>query len=99
MSDRYTFRAGYIFDEAPMPNSTLDPQQPDGDRHIYTAGLDWKLGNKAVLGVAYNFIYGEERRKDNEIMPYLPDDPRNLRANGDYKLRTHSLALSLYYRF
>ena len=99
MSDRYTFRAGYIFDEAPMPNSTLDPQMPDGDRHIYTAGLDWKLGDKAVLGVAYNFIYGEERQKDNEIMPYLPDDPRNLRANGDYKLRAHSLALSLYYRF
>jgi long-chain fatty acid transport protein len=96
MSDRYTFRAGYIFDEAPMPDSTLDPQMPDGDRHIYTAGLDWKLGDKAVLGVAYNFIYGEERRKDNEIMPSLPE---HLRANGDYKLRAHSLALSLYYRF
>ncbi|MCK4826499.1 outer membrane protein transport protein, partial [bacterium] len=88
--------AGYTFDEAPVPDSTLDPQVPDGDRHAYTAGLDWKLGDKTVLGVAYNFICGEERRKDNEIMPYLPE---HLRANGDYKLRAHSLALSFYYKF
>jgi long-subunit fatty acid transport protein len=79
-----------------MPDSTVDPQQPDGDRHIYTAGLDWKLGAKTVLGIAYNFIYGEEREKDNRIMPSLPEQ---LRANGDYKQRTHSLAFSLYYRF
>jgi len=96
MSDHYTFRVGYIFDEAPMPDSTVDPQQPDGDRHIYTAGLDWKLGNKTVLGIAYNFIYGEEREKDNKIMPNLPEQ---FRANGDYKQRTHSLAFSLHYRF
>ena len=96
MSDRYTFRAGYIFDKAPVPDSTLDPQLPDGDRHIYTAGLDWKIWDKTVLGVAYNFIYGEERHKDNEIMPYLPE---HLRANGDYKQRIHSVGLSLHYRF
>ena len=96
MSDRYIFRAGYIFDKAPVPDSTLDPQLPDGDRHIYTAGLDWKLWDKTVLGVAYNFVYGKERKKDNEIMPYLPE---YLRANGDYKQRIHSLAFSLHYKF
>ncbi|MDL1958786.1 MAG: OmpP1/FadL family transporter [Deltaproteobacteria bacterium] len=99
MSDRYTFRAGYVFDKAPVPDSNLDPQLPDGDRHIYTAGLDWKLWDKTVLGVAYNFMYGKERHKDNEIMPYLPDDSRNLRANGYYRQRVHSVGLSLYYKF
>jgi hypothetical protein len=66
---------------------------------VYSAGfaiMQQGTGPMAVLGVAYNFIYGEERQKNNEIMPYLPEQ---LRANGDYKLRTHSLALSLYYRF
>jgi long-chain fatty acid transport protein len=96
MSDRYTLRAGYVFDKAPVPDSTLDPQLPDGDRHVFTAGLDWKLWDKTVLGFAYNFIYGEERRKDNEIMPYLPE---HLRANGNYKQRVHSVGLSLHYRF
>ena len=96
MSDIYTFRAGYVFDKAPVPDSNLDPQLPDGDRHVYTAGLDWKLWDKTVLGFAYNFMYGKERHKDNEIMPYLPEQ---LRANGDYKQRVHSVGLSLHYRF
>jgi long-chain fatty acid transport protein len=96
MSDRYTFRAGYIFDKAPVPDSTLDPVLPDGDRHAYTAGLDWKLWDKTVLGVAYSFVYGKERHKDNEIMPYLPE---HLRANGYYRQRIHALALSFYHKF
>lgn len=96
ISEHYTLRAGYIFDEAPMPDSTLDPQLPNGDRHIYTAGFDWKLSNKTLLGVAYNFIYGKECHKDNEIMPSLPE---YFRANGYYRQRIHSLAASFNYKF
>jgi long-subunit fatty acid transport protein len=73
-----------------------DPQLPQGNRHIYTAGLDWQIGDKIILGIAYNYIDEDKRKKDNEIMPDLPE---GLRANGDYESSIHSVGLSLHYRF
>ena len=96
VTDSHTLRAGYIFDESPVPSSTLDPQLPQGNRHIYTAGLDWQIGDKIIMGIAYNYIDEDKRKKDNEIMPDLPE---GLRANGDYESSIHSVGLSLHYRF
>jgi long-chain fatty acid transport protein len=96
LSDFVTLRAGYIFDESPVPNSTLDPQMPDGDRNIITAGFDWRVRENLVVGAAYNFIDGDERTKDNAVIEGLPED---LLASGDYEQRVHSLGLSVHYTF
>ncbi len=95
-SPEYTFRFGYIFDQSPVPRSTLDPQLPDGNRDIYALGLDYRLNSQMVLGFAYNFIYGHKREKDNDILETLLEADR---ANGEYKQRIHSFALSFLYRF
>ncbi|MEA3385823.1 MAG: OmpP1/FadL family transporter [Thermodesulfobacteriota bacterium] len=96
VTDNHTLRVGYIFDESPVPGSTLDPQLPQGNRHIYTAGLDWQIGNDIILGIAYNYIDEDKCKKDNKITPNLPN---GLRANGDYEFDVHSVGLSLHYRF
>lgn len=42
------------------------------------------------------FIYGEERQKDNEIVPSCPNTSG---PTGIINKRAHSLALSFYYKF
>lgn len=37
-------RAGYIWDESPVPNSTLSAFLPDNDRHAFTLGVGLDLG-------------------------------------------------------
>ena len=52
-----TLRCSYRFMESPIPDSTLSPVLPDGDRHIVAVGLGWKVDNHAIdLSYAYNMI-------------------------------------------
>ena len=96
ITDKYTLRVGYIFDHSPAPGKNLDPMIADSNRRIYTLGLDWHITNRACLGLAYSYIDASRRRKENNISPDLPKD---LRANGTYEQKTHSVGLSLRYRF
>ncbi len=91
-----TVRFGYIFDQSPVPGKTIDPQLPDGNRMIFAAGFNYKIRPDMVLGVAYNYIDGIKRVKDNDIMENLPEI---YRVNGDYDQNIHSLGISLAYRF
>jgi long-chain fatty acid transport protein len=43
-SEAWTFRAGYAFDESPVPESTLDPLVPHFDSHLFTFGLGYWQG-------------------------------------------------------
>ncbi len=95
-SPDYTLRLGYIFDQSPVPDSTIDPQLPDGNRDIYTVGVDYRVRKGLKLGLAYNFIYGHRRIKDNNILDSLLAADR---ANGKYRQRIHSLGISLHYIF
>jgi len=91
-----TLRLGFIYDKTPVPDETLDPQLPDADKMIYTAGLEYKWSNRLITGIAYNYINGRGRTKDNDVPPLLPE---SLRANGKYEQSVHSLGLSINYQF
>jgi long-chain fatty acid transport protein len=91
-----TIRAGYIFDESPVPDETMDPSIPDADRHIFCLGGDYRVKD-FTIGIAYNYILGEKRDKNNNIgSDILPGDNR---ANGEYQQTSHSLAVSISYSF
>jgi len=96
MSDRYIVRCGYIFDQTPVPDSTMDPMLPDADRHVFTAGIDWKFSKAFTMGMAYNYIHGVERAKHNLIGIGLP--PVNM-VNWDYSQRIHSVGFNFNYAF
>ncbi len=91
-----TLRLGFIYDNSPVPDETLDPQLPDADKMIYTAGIEYKWSNRLITGIAYNYINGRGRTKDNDVLPFLPE---HLRANGKYEQSVHSLGLSINYQF
>ena len=89
-------RAGYIYDLTPVPDSSLDPQVPDANRHIFTVGGDLKV-MRFTLGVAYNYILSESRTKNNTVVVNGVAAP--LQANGRYNSDAHSLGLSCSFQF
>jgi long-chain fatty acid transport protein len=92
-------RAGYTFDMTPVPDSTLEPQMPDSNRHIFAVGGDLKVFRRLTLGIAYNFILNEDRNKDNLIAFNGVPLPQAAQVNGKYQSTTHSLGLSSRFEF
>lgn len=93
VKDNMKIRAGYIYDLTPVPDESFDPQLPDANRHIFTVGGDLKI-RSLTLGIAYNYILSESRRKNNQIMLNGVALPPQFQANGRYKSNVHSLGLS-----
>jgi long-chain fatty acid transport protein len=98
VKDNMKIRAGYTFDMTPVPNSTIEPQVPDSNRHIFAVGGDLKVW-RLTLGIAYNFILNEARNKDNLIAFNGVPLPAPAQVNGKYQSHTHTLGLSAAYDF
>jgi long-chain fatty acid transport protein len=57
-------RAGFIFDESPVPRSTLDPLVPSGSRDFLCLGVGTHFG-RFTVDVGYNHVWDQGRRWDN----------------------------------
>ena len=86
VTDNFDVRAGYAYDETPQPERTVGPELPDADRHNYTVGFGYKIG-QATFDVAYMFVDFKDRKVDNSIQ------------TGTYKSEAHLIAANLTYRF
>lgn len=54
-TDAFAVRAGYLYDESPIPSDSIDYAMPSSDRHMFTTGLGYKIG-KWTLDSHYAFI-------------------------------------------
>ncbi|MES2571445.1 MAG: outer membrane protein transport protein [Verrucomicrobiota bacterium] len=86
-SNGFQASAGYAFSENNAPASTFTPGIPDGDRHVFSAGIggrgahwDWDLG--------YQYSFTNFRTINN-----------NGPADGKWRLHTNAVMLSVGYRF
>lgn len=60
MDERWTIMFGYAYDNAPMPDDTMDFMVPTGDRQ--TASIGFKYHNKnATLAFAYGYMWIKDR--------------------------------------
>jgi long-chain fatty acid transport protein len=85
-----SLRAGVIYDETPVPDSTLDPTLPDADRMIGTVGAGMKFGPMSA-DLAYMAVMLEERSVESSV---------TFPTKATYPARTiNLLALSLGYTF
>jgi long-chain fatty acid transport protein len=57
-------RAGFVWDETPIPRRTLDPLVPSGNRKMYCGGMGINLG-KLTFDLAYSYLDDQDRRWDN----------------------------------
>ena len=89
LSPVWLVRAGYLFSENSMPDSTYTPSIPAYDRHIFSLGLGWR-GKSNRIDATYGFIYNPDRTVTGAS---------NAAFNGSYRHQWHVLSLSFTHLF
>ena len=87
LSDRWALRAGYVWDESPVPDTTRAPEMPGSDRQMVMLGAGWNNG-RVGIDLAYSYLWAE----DAEMGTALP-------IPGSFETTTHLVALSARYSF
>ena len=92
-------RAAFLYDQSPVPRSTLDPLVPSGDRSVLCLGVGVHFGRYTV-DVGYNHVWDQSKRWTN------PSGNVNLgpypltRVTGQFQdAYADLLAVNVTYRF
>ena len=100
--DWLTLRAGYVWDQSPVPNRYQDYLVPTGDRHMGSVGfgLQWGEDNAWTLDFAYAYIKPKNRFYDDRPTGFGPDDRNTGTVKGNTRnMYTQLAAVSLGYRW
>ncbi len=79
LNDTWTLRAGYGFNQTPVPRATSEPSLPVGDTHAVSLGVGYRLSEHATLDFAYILSYGMSRTLNNASAP--PDSSYDAISN------------------
>jgi long-chain fatty acid transport protein len=88
LAERYAVRAGYAFDQNPIPDKSLGPELPTGDTHYVTLGFGYKW-NKLTLDVAYAHLFIKDRTVTSSI--------RSPQPLGEYESSANIFGISVGY--
>jgi len=88
LDEALAFRAGYMQDNSPIPDETLDPMLPGGDRDLFSFGVGYKMDNFTIDG-GYMVLFQEDRKITNSDIDF----------NGEYKSVAALFAISFGYSF
>ena len=86
LTTAWALRAGYQFIQSPIPDNTLSPTLPDGNRSVVSIGLGYKQGAHAV-DLAFMQSFYPNR---TQPMPYY---------NGTYTINSQIIAGSYTFSF
>lgn len=56
LSEAFTLRGGYAYDETPTTFATRTPRLPDEDRRWYSFGITWNMSEHVEINAAYTRI-------------------------------------------
>ncbi|MEC9492238.1 OmpP1/FadL family transporter [Flexistipes sp.] len=92
-------RAGIIRDYSPIPDDTVDPLVPSGDRWLYAVGLGFNF-HRLTIDVAYNYLDDENREFDNEVGKKAPYGYVAPELTGEFKdIDAHIFGVNVSYKF
>jgi len=95
--DWMALRAGYVWDQSPVPGRYQDYLVPTGDRHMGSVGVGFQWADAWTLDISYAYIKPKNRfyvdRPGNG-----PSDTSTVKGNTK-KMYTQLLAVSLGYKF
>jgi len=97
LNESFALRAGFLYDQTPQPDETVDPILPDANRWAVTGGFGYKSGN-FVLNVAYQYEPFQDRTSENRSVLVHPLSGINL-GQGTYKTTAHLFGISLGFVF
>lgn len=95
-NDKFTFRAGWYFDESPVQDGYFAPETPRNDSMGYTGGLTYQLNGK--LGIDFSFLYLHFDEVDNSYNHYS-ENGNTLPFGGTYKSSVFSPGIGITYGF
>ena len=96
LSDQWKLRAGYVYDQNPVPSNRFETRVPDSDRQGVSIGTGYMSGNITV-DVSYLYL----RFKNRTITDSLADDATSTpnALNGTYKSQAHLAGITIGYKF
>lgn len=96
---KLTLRAGYLYNTAAAPASTVTPLLPEGARNELTAGAGIALAPRWSVDLAYQFVKQNDRRGRTREMSNATSSQLLALNNGLYSFSAHLLGASLAYSF
>jgi long-chain fatty acid transport protein len=94
-TNQWTLRAGYAFDESPVPNAeTRSVRLPDEDRHWFSLGATYQLSPSGRIDMGYTFV----SIKDAEINNNQTAANKGL-VRGTYDANVNILSVSYQHTF
>ena len=67
LSKQWSILAGYVFDESPIPDSTMDFTVPTGDRHRGSLGFKYRFKENHEIVFAYTGIWADSRNTQSRV--------------------------------
>jgi len=99
VNDMLALRAGIIRDYTPIPDETVDPLVPSGDRWLYAVGFGLNFEN-LTIDFAYNYMDDENRTFNNDVGKDAPYGVAAPVMTGEFKdVDAHIFGLNVTYRF
>ncbi len=93
LTDDVQLYGGYLYDENPVPDHTLDAILPDSDRQSIQIGAGYSIGNLKIDGSYMILLF-----KDRDTSTYEYNENPYLNLNGDYENSAHLIGFQLTYR-
>jgi long-chain fatty acid transport protein len=95
-NDKFTFRAGWYFDESPVQDGYFAPETPRNDSTGYTGGLTYQVNSK--FGIDFSFLYLHFDEIENSYDHYS-ENGNVLPFGGTYKSSVFSPGIGITYGF
>jgi long-chain fatty acid transport protein len=95
-TEKFTFRAGWYFDESPVQDGYFAPETPRNDSMGFTGGLTYQVSKK--LGVDFSFLYLHFDEVENSY-DYYQENGSPLPFGGTYKSSVFSPGIGITYGF
>ena len=62
VSEAFTVRTGYLFNQTAAPDETVTPLLPENDRNHVTVGVGWQPTQTFEINLAYQYLNQNDRR-------------------------------------
>lgn len=91
-TNKFTFRAGWYFDESPVQDGYFAPETPRNDSMGFTGGLTYQLNDKLGIDASFLYLHFDEVDNSYNYSPYGP-------FGGTYKSVVFSPGVGVTYGF
>lgn len=98
-NDKFTFRAGYYFDESPVQDGYFAPETPRNDSNAFTGGLTYQLNDKFGIDVSFLYIHFDEIDNSYDHSTDPISGQENPSFGGTYKSVVFSPGIGITYGF